>query len=381
MPSPSPLHRCVRLLLGLAVALPFSLQAQGVVATSTTLTVSPAAPTTAQTLTLTATVTPLAAATGSEGVQFTLGTGPQPPQTVGFAYPNPTTGVASVTIGPLAAGSYTYQANFLGVSSPQPNGPYYYPSSSSPVTVSVTQAGGPNGPALKGQYAFLFQGLTNQQVGNRLGTAGVGSFTADGNGSITSGVLDLNLPAKPSLDLPVTGTYTLANNGRGTITINSSLGTQVFEISVSGHVSTVETASGTASGGALFGTVQIARQTPTDFGDLSIFNLNLAGETSGASPYSLVTGSGQLFAAGEPSIVLDQTVGFSVATSLNYQGAHAIVPSSTTGRFALPFTAVSGSTVPQTINLVGYEIDSNHVFLMSTDPHQTSELLSGTAVQ
>ena len=365
------------------MALPLSLHAQ-VIQTSTTLTVSPSAPTTAQTVTLTATVSPLAAATNSNGVQFFIPplNGYGSPTTVGFAYPNPSTGVASVTIGPLAVGSYTYQAYFAGASPSSYSGSYYYySSSSSPVTISVAQAGGTNGAAFKGQYAFLFQGFTNQQSGNRLGAAAVGSFTADGNGNITSGVLDLNIPAQPELNLPITGTYTLGTNGRGTVTLNSSLGTQVIEISTPGDVSTVENATGTPTNGALFGTVQIALQTPYEFGDLSTFLLNLAGETAASSPFSLVTGSGQLFGAGEPSLVLDQTIGFQAVTGLNYQGSHAIAPNSTTGRFTLPFVATSTGTVPQTINVVGYEIDQTHVFLMSTDPHQTHELLSGTAVQ
>ena len=249
------------------------------------------------------------------------------------------------------------------------------------MTVAVTQAGGTNGSAFKGQYAFLFQGLTNQQSGNRLGAAAVGSFTADGKGSITSGTLDLNLPAGPHLDLPVTGTYTLAFDGRGMVTLTSSLGTQVFEIWVPGNVSTVESATGTPMAGALFGAARFARQTTTDFGYLPILNLNLVGESGASSPYSVVTATGLLFTAGDSFLVLDQTSGYTVVTGLNYQGVHAIQPSSTNGRFTDPFTMTSTGVAPQTIDLVGYQIDATHAFLLSTDPHQTSELLSGTAAQ
>ena len=83
----------------------------------------------------------------------------------------------------------------------------------------------PSNSRLSGQYAFLFKGFDS--VGPYLAA---GSFFADGNGNLTSGVEDINCGLGSATDPicalgPITaqafsGTYTVNADGRGSFTIN-----------------------------------------------------------------------------------------------------------------------------------------------------------------
>jgi hypothetical protein len=84
----------------------------------------------------------------------------------------------------------------------------------------------PTGPykqsSLNGSYAFVMSG----QDGGGFFTQ-AGSFTADGAGTITGGVLDLNSALLPgSTTLAITGgSYTINTNGKGTLTLIDALET------------------------------------------------------------------------------------------------------------------------------------------------------------
>jgi hypothetical protein len=70
-----------------------------------------------------------------------------------------------------------------------------------------------------GQYAFVMSGFDSS--GNPL-TVG-GSIKADGNGHITSGVIDVNDNGSNASVTTITGSYTLNSIGRGTITLSNAL--------------------------------------------------------------------------------------------------------------------------------------------------------------
>ena len=80
-----------------------------------------------------------------------------------------------------------------------------------------------------GPYAFVLSGF--DQVGKPIGMAG--SITADGNGIITAGQMDVNdnLTVVTSTT-PLTGIYTLDSNLRGTITITSLTPNRAFAFSL-----------------------------------------------------------------------------------------------------------------------------------------------------
>lgn len=101
--------------------------------------------------------------------------------------------------------------------------------SDSSVTGSVSITVAPSVATLKGSYTFLMNGQSN-------GTAllEAGSFQADGKGNITSGVEDVNGPSGVLLQVSLTGTYTMGNDGRGLLTLKpaaaSGLSTETDEI-------------------------------------------------------------------------------------------------------------------------------------------------------
>jgi hypothetical protein len=86
--------------------------------------------------------------------------------------------------------------------------------------------GGFTNASLKGQFAFVTNGEVINTSGTETPLARTGSFIADGNGNITSGVEDVVAPnAAPNLDITITGgTYTINADGRGTLALNVTSG-------------------------------------------------------------------------------------------------------------------------------------------------------------
>jgi hypothetical protein len=87
------------------------------------------------------------------------------------------------------------------------------------IVAGATMQQAPNGTfdvtALNAQSAFLLTGLG---PGGVVVSATAGSFTAGANGLITTGTLDENLGGVPSINNAFSGSYTVASNGRGTMT-------------------------------------------------------------------------------------------------------------------------------------------------------------------
>ena len=80
---------------------------------------------------------------------------------------------------------------------------------------------------LLGQYAFQ---LTGFDVNGAY--QAVGSFTADGNGNVTSGTEDVNRTLGPATDVAFTGTYQVKGDNRGTLTLSNAIETQTFSLAL-----------------------------------------------------------------------------------------------------------------------------------------------------
>ena len=111
---------------------------------------------------------------------------------------------------------------------------------------------GANNAQLSGRYAFVLRGF--DPSGQAIAIAG--SFVADGAGNITGGVMDINSASSgPSIDLTINGAhasfYSVGADNRGQLTLNTSAGTQTFDVAL----------VPTSSGGALLGHI-ISRQDP-----------------------------------------------------------------------------------------------------------------------
>jgi len=84
--------------------------------------------------------------------------------------------------------------------------------------------------SLSGQYAFSMSG-TDAITGSFF--ARVGSFTADGNGNITTGIEDVNTAINGQQTLPFTASaYSVQADGRGTLNLINATGTLTFSITM-----------------------------------------------------------------------------------------------------------------------------------------------------
>lgn len=100
------------------------------------------------------------------------------------------------------------------------------PASTATTNLSLT-IGGPTA-RLNGNYVFSFSGYHN---GNPVVQAG--SFTADGAGNITNGLMDSNSPTGVLTKLAFTGTYSIAPTFSGPMTLTiPGLGTFTYQVAV-----------------------------------------------------------------------------------------------------------------------------------------------------
>ena len=80
---------------------------------------------------------------------------------------------------------------------------------------------------LSGDYAFEFSGFNS---GGQVVVAG--SFTADGAGTITNGVEDVNTMAGPPKNQTFTGTYSLGSDNRGQLVFSSLTGSPTYAFAI-----------------------------------------------------------------------------------------------------------------------------------------------------
>jgi hypothetical protein len=86
-----------------------------------------------------------------------------------------------------------------------------------------------NNSSLKGNYVFSLTGID----ASGYAFYAVGTVTADGNGNITGGEEDLNDASSGYFQASsVTGTYSVGSDGRGTLNLNSSIGSFSYAIAL-----------------------------------------------------------------------------------------------------------------------------------------------------
>jgi hypothetical protein len=105
--------------------------------------------------------------------------------------------------------------------------------------------------SLKGQYAFSMSG-TELCAGTGSFFGRIGTFTADGNGNITSGVEDVNVCTGTSTLAFTTSSYAIQADGRGTLSLTNNTGTTNYSIALSttSQGSIVQTDSTVTAGGS-----------------------------------------------------------------------------------------------------------------------------------
>jgi len=215
--------------------------------------------------------------------------------------------------------------------------------------------------SLKGQYAFSMSGQDGASS-NFFGR--IGSFTADGNGNITSGIEDVNFAGSGSQTLAFTSSaYSVQADGRGEITLTNATGTLAFSITMLSPTQglIVQTDLNATASGTFF------LQNPNSFNAAGLsgnYVFDFSGLDPGGAPDSIVgqfvsTGSGTL-----SSGLLDENdnavpSGAAPFTSGSYQIDGTNGPSS--GRGTLTFIA-NGST----FNYTFYIVNGSRVRMMES---------------
>lgn len=243
-------------------------------------------------------------------------------------------------------------------------------SGSAPVELGANS----NNAKLTGQYAFLVNGIDGDGVFQI-----AGSITADGNGAITSGIVDENLSSSIlfAVGVPVTGTYSIGADNRGSITLFGSISSRSSQ--------TFAVALGSFSGGiagrgkmseidglAFWGGGELAKQDPAAFSSSAIsggFAFHLSGTDSSAGGLIIVgrfTADNGALNQGE----FDSLDG-------DFVPDFGSVPKATQSVFTGTFTASSNGRATATLtiplngagnsNFAFYIVSASEIFIFQTD--------------
>jgi hypothetical protein len=230
-----------------------------------------------------------------------------------------------------------------------------------------------NNSKLAGQYAFSFTGYDSTGAWLM-----AGSFTADGSGKITSGREDVNNVAGPATSLPITGTYQVTSDNRGTLTLRSSLGTFTYKLALNTLGKKGRFISFDDSG--VRGSGILERQDPSAF-DPSAF----------ASGYVLALSGGDGFGGRVSALglIFPDGVGFISGSTLDVNDAGAVSP--TFAPFSGVYSVDQGGRGTATLILPGlgggvlnfafYVVSANEFLMVSTDPIMTNNLILGGLAQ
>ncbi|HZR27823.1 MAG TPA: Ig-like domain-containing protein [Terriglobales bacterium] len=218
-------------------------------------------------------------------------------------------------------------------------------------TVTFTNAG------LNGQYAFSLKGSSPNGP-----LVAAGTFQADGQGHISSGILDSNDSVILSANQAFTGTYSIGSDGRGSAVVTGAVNTTFnFVLTANGNGAVTQFDPAAAATGIL------KKQDASAF-NAAAFNGSFAFSLSGFDldpmgdvfPIGTV---GQLNANGTGSISSGQG---DINDAGNYTGLFAI-----TGTYSVPNNGRGLLTLHDpfghTFNFALYMISRNQALLMSLD--------------
>jgi hypothetical protein len=219
---------------------------------------------------------------------------------------------------------------------------------------------GVNNAALKGDYAFSFNGMTTGDGVTSTPFAAVGRFTADGAGSLSNGELDANGfgAMEKAVAQPFTGTYSIGADNRGVMNLNiPGGGTLAFAMMANGNAKFVEIDAGGGHGTVGSGTME--RVDTTAFSTAKIagdYAFGVAGfdqsnnRTAMAGRFT-ANGAGT-FTNGAADLNLSGTF-----STLNVVVGSYAVTDGTTGRGILNMPPVVGGT-PMNLNFAFYVVNA-----------------------
>jgi len=252
---------------------------------------------------------------------------------------------------------------------------------------------------LVGQYAFLANGVNADGPFSM-----AGSVTADGNGRITNGIGDLILSSSIHAELGASliGTYSVAPDNRGSITLTATLPSgsfsQSFSFALTSFIGAVAGRGRLAEnvGDQFWSSGVLAKQDPTEFSSDAIagswiFTLNGA-DTSGTASASIgrFTAANGSLTAGQTDVLAsapalsgpNATLKRTYAPNLSFVGVYDVTASGQ-GSVTFNFTGQN----PGFSNFSFYVVSSTELFVIQIDQCATNEAcsfkrgLTGTAIQ
>jgi hypothetical protein len=243
---------------------------------------------------------------------------------------------------------------------------------------------GVNNAALKGDYAFSFNGMTTGGSGASTPFAAVGRFTADGAGNLTNGELDANGVGamEKAVAQTFTGTYSIGADQRGVMSLNiPGGGTLAFAMMANGNAKLVEIDAGgghgTVGSGSLERVDTTAYSTAKIAGDYAfgVAGLDQSNNRTAIAGRFTANGSGML---SNGAADVNQSGTF---TTLNVFAASYTVTDTATGRGIVNLPALLGGA-PQNLDFVFYVVNAGKLFAMETDAvSPLTPLLNGMLLQ
>lgn len=215
---------------------------------------------------------------------------------------------------------------------------------------------------LNGPFAFSYTGSDARGF-----LAVAGSFQADGAGHITSGAQDINSGFGIATNVPISGTYTVRADGRGSATLNSSAGNTTidFVIVSGGHALVTRFDANAAGSGTL------DQQTTSAFSNAALagsFAFSVSGIDTVNNPLA-IAGNFTADAAGNlTSGIDDSNDNGGVVTNDTMTGS---IPVTSSGRGTATLNTARGI-----LSFAYYVVDASHLKLVEID---TSLALGGEA--
>jgi hypothetical protein len=396
-----------------ALSNPTNNGSQGNGDTATITYTAPATPPTPNSVTITATSVENPSSSGSDSFTIaaaatgllTVQTFSLPQGTVGVAYPSTTlqaTGGISPYTWLVDSGSWPagLSLSSAGVVSGTPTaaGTFNFDVTvqdstqalaSSPETIAVVTANGnactsPGGneSLLKGQYAFLLQGLDS----NNLPDVADGTFTADGAGNITGGEEDLNLSAAGAVSIQnidaANNAYTIGSDNRGCLALATSAGTSVFRFALGSITSGVAAKGSLVEFDATYSAGVMKLQDSSAFNTAAINGNYAFGFDSPLPGYFATVGSFSASAGTVSSGALDVNVLGNVDSTgvsgtptgpVTFTGLDAV---DAKGRGTFSFA----SAINQ-VNGICYVVSAAELYCISSDPQSVNPAFAGKILQ
>lgn len=243
---------------------------------------------------------------------------------------------------------------------------------------------GVNNAALKGDYAFSFNGMTTGDGVTSTPFAAVGRFSADGAGSLLNGEIDANGfgAMEKAVAQPFTGTYSIGADNRGVMSLNiPGGGTLAFAMMANGNAKFVEIDAagghGTVGSGTMEKADTTAYSTAKIAGDYAFGVAGFDQSNNRTAMAGRFTASGAgTFTNGAADLNLSGTF-----STLNVVAGTYAVTDGATGRGIMNIPPVVGGT-PINLDFAFYVVNAGKLFAMEMDAlSPATPLLTGVVLQ